>query len=141
MKGYAPNGGSRMRRSVVSAWALTVASGVAYAMCLQGLPDTWDDFAFYPWVAGVSAVPSLLAVFTMAHFRYFLLALLASAVAGFIGAYCLALFTYGSGAEDGTVWRGIAGAALGAVSAITAWVVMRLSTYRSNRWSVTDTQS
>lgn len=136
MKDYAPDGDSRMR-SVVLAWALTVALGVAYAISLQGLPDTRYDFEFYLWVAGVSAGPSLVAVFTIARFRYSVLALLAAPAAGFVSAYCLALLTYGSAAEDGTVWRGIAGAFLGGISAITAWVVMRLSTYGSGHAGVT----
>jgi hypothetical protein len=133
---YAPNGGSRIRW-VALAWATTVAAGVVYAIWLQGLPDTRNDFEFYLWAAGVSAGPSLVAVIIIAQFRYFVRALLAAAAAGFVGAYCLALLTYGSGAEDGTVWRGIGGAVLGAISAITALVVIRLSVYRSDHAEVT----
>jgi hypothetical protein len=133
---YAPNGGSRIPW-VLSAWTMTVASGVVYAVWLQGLPDTRNDVEFYLWAAGVSAGSSLVAVFTIARFRYLVLAFLAAPAAGFAGAYCLALLTYGSGAEDGTVWRGIGGAVLGAISAITAWVVIRLSAYRSNHARVT----
>lgn len=114
------------------AWALTAASGVLYAISVAGLPATIDDIKFYLWVVGVSAAPTLTAVFTLARFRYFVLALLVAPPIGFAVAYCLALLTYGSGAEDGTVWRGIGGAVLGAISAIMTWVVMRLSTHSSN---------
>ena len=130
MSDLAPN--SRLRWAAMT-WALTAGSAWLYAFCLQGLPDTSDDVQFYLWAVGVAAGPSLVAVATLDRSRLFGLALLSATAAGFAVAYALALLTYGSGAEDGTVWRGIGGAVLGAISANAAWIVMRLSAHRASQ--------
>jgi hypothetical protein len=118
-------------RCAAKAWALTTASGVLYAVWVGGLPMTGDRIEFYLWTAGVSAGPCLVAVLTLTRWRSFALALLTAPPTGFAVAYCLALLAYGSGAEDGTVWRGIGGAVLGTASAIAAWAVVRLSSRRT----------
>jgi hypothetical protein len=113
------------------AWALAAGSAWLYAICLQGLPDSSSDHQFYLWAVGVSAAPSLIAVATLVRSRLLGLALLTATAAGLAVAYALALLTYGSGAEDGTIWRGLGGAVLGAISAIAAWIVMRLNVHRA----------
>ena len=130
MSDLAPNRAGRLRWSLLT-WALAAGSAWLYAICLQGLPDSSSDVQFYLWAVGVSAAPSLIAVATLVRSRLLGLALLTATAAGLAVAYALALLTYGSGAEDGTVWRGIGGAVLGAISAIAAWIVMRLSVHRA----------
>ncbi|WP_157439523.1 hypothetical protein [Aeromicrobium sp. Root344] len=129
MTEHPPRRGSRIQ-AAATAWGLTVATAVLYAVWLQGLPAASDELEFYGWAAGISLAPSLLAAFTLSRFRTLVLAALAAPATGFAVAYCLALLTYGSGAEDGTVWRGIGGAILGVVSTIWTWIVVRLQLSR-----------
>jgi hypothetical protein len=111
-------------RWVAATWALTLLMLLLYLIWLDRSPS----FVAGDVIIAVFGVgTSLVAVGVLARLPYLAAVLVATPVAGFVAGYTWALITYGSGAEDGTVWRGYGGAILGAASAISAWLVLRLA--------------
>jgi hypothetical protein len=96
-----------------------------YLIYLGFFPSVREVIEAYLVVGLLGAGTSLVAVWVLARLPYVAVALMATAVAGFLAGYTWGLLTYGSGAEDGTVWRGYGGAIVGAASAIAAWFMLR----------------
>ena len=110
-------------RWALAAWVLTMGSVTLYLIFLQHLPSVRE--ALVVGVLGLGT--SLVAVWVLNRLPYLAVALVLTAVGGFLVGYVWGLLTYGSGAEDGTVWRGCGGALVGAVSAVAAWTLLRLA--------------
>ena len=110
-------------RWVAATWALTIAILVLYLIWLERSGDIQGDLVIALFTVGTS----LVAVWVLARRPYLAVALVATTAVGFLAGYTWGLLTYGSGADDGTVWRGYGGAMLGAISATTAWFLLRLA--------------
>jgi hypothetical protein len=103
-----------------------VLTALVYAILLgAAFPPTVGDTEFYLWAGWIAVGPSLVSAWAVScvRLRSIMVRLVAAPAVGLLLAYVLALFTYGTGAEDGTVWRGIGGGVLGLVSAIAACVL------------------
>ena len=103
-------------------WVLTIGSVALYLIFLQHLPSMREAL-----VVGLLCVgTSFVAVRVLTRLPNFAAALVVTTAAGFVTGYTWGLLTYGSGAEDGTVWRGYGGAIVGAASAVAAWTLLRI---------------
>lgn len=114
-------------RWVAATWALTIATFSLYLVWLGYFPSVREVVETYLVVGLLGAGTSLVAVWVLARLPYVTVTLIATLVAGFLMGYTWGLLTYGSGAEDGTVWRGYGGAIVGAASAIAAWSLLRVA--------------
>ena len=101
-------------------WVLTIAIFSLYLVWLGYSESLGEAVELYLVVGLLAAGMSLVAVWLLAR-PYGALALIATPLAGFLLGYTWGLLTYGSGAEDGTVWRGFGGAIVGGITALTAW--------------------
>jgi FtsH-binding integral membrane protein len=112
-------------RWVAATWVLTIAILVLYLIWLERPADIQGDLAIALFTAGTS----LVAVWLLARVPYFAVALVATTAAGFIAAYAVGSVTYGTEGElqNGLMFRAVGGAILGAASAISAWLVLRLA--------------
>jgi hypothetical protein len=108
-------------------WVLTIAAFSLYLVWLGYFTSVREVVETYLVVGLLGAGTSLVAVRVLARLPYVAVALIATPVAGFLVGYTWGLLTYGSGAEDGTVWRGYGGAIVGAASAVAAWCMLRLA--------------
>jgi hypothetical protein len=113
---------SCLARLAFATWALTVLALLLYSVPIGRFPPRGEDLGFYLPAAVIAVGPSLLGAWAVTRRRYWyvVLTLIAVPVAGFLLAYGWGLLTYGTGAEDGTVWRGIGGGVLGLFAAVAA---------------------
>lgn len=119
---------SRLFRWIVSTWVVTfVVCSLPDLARLNDLPPRKDMIDFYQALAVVALGTSLVAVLLLARLPYLAVSLVVTLMGGFLVGYVRAVMTFGTGAEDGTVWRGYGGAAIGVVSAVAAWALMRLA--------------
>jgi predicted membrane channel-forming protein YqfA (hemolysin III family) len=112
-------------RWVASTWVLTIAMLGLYLIWLERPADVKGDLA----IALFTVATSLMAVMVLARLPYFVVALVATTTAGFMTAYAVGSVTYGTEGElqNGLMFRAFGGAILGAASAISAWLVLRLA--------------
>lgn len=106
---------------------LTIGCFSAYLIFLRYFPSLREVLEAYLVVGLLGVGTSLVAVRLLTRLPYLAVALVASTVVGFVVGYAWGLLTYGTGAEDGTVWRGYGGAIVGAASAFAAWALLRIA--------------
>ena len=110
-------------RRVMVTWLLTMTVFTFYVLLLD-LSSTSEVLGAYLVVGIFGLGMSVGAVLATGLVPHVVTTLVVTTAAGFLAGYGWGLLTYGSGAEDGTVWRGLGGAVVGAVAAVAAWVVL-----------------
>ena len=115
-------------RWVAATWVLTVAVLSLYLIWLDHSPSL-TDIDEYLIIAAFGVGTSLVAVCVLARLPHLAAALLATTAAGFLAGYAVGSVTYGTEGElqNGLMFRAFGGAILGGLSAIAAWLLLRLA--------------
>ncbi|KRC65617.1 hypothetical protein ASE12_13150 [Aeromicrobium sp. Root236] len=108
----------------MTTWLLTMTAFTLYVLLLD-LSSMSEVLGAYLVVGLFGLGMSMVAVLVHSVVPHLATTVVVTIAAGFVAGYGWGLLTYGSGAEDGTIWRGLGGALIGAVAAVAAWVVLR----------------